>query len=123
MNGVCIAATGRVGTDPEERYTSGGKRMLSFSMIVDESYTATEQRAAPEPIWLRCTAWEDLAATLIEQLRKGASVYVEGKLQHRRWETQQGEPRCGLSVSCSRVDVHGQIGRRAPKPAGRVSAS
>jgi single-strand DNA-binding protein len=115
LNGVHIAATGRLGSDPEQRYSSTGKLMLTFSIAVDENTAATEDRAAPETLWLRCTAWEAMATELAPRLRKGAQVYVEGKLRHGRWETAAGEARCGLNVSCWRVDVHGQLGRQVPR--------
>ena len=115
MNGLHVAATGRLGQDPEQKYTGGGKLMLSFSIAVDQSYGATEDRPAPETLWLRVTCWEALAETLAEQLHKGSLVYVEGKLKHDKWQGNDGTPRCGLSVSAWRVDVHAQLGKSAPK--------
>ncbi len=116
MNGVHVAASGRLGGDPEQKFTRTGKAMLSFSVAVDEPHTtATEDRPAPEMIWLRCVVWEEKADELGAVLRKGSSVYVEGKLKHDKWTGPDGTPRCGLSVSAWRVDVHGQLGRSAPK--------
>jgi single-strand DNA-binding protein len=115
MNGVTIACTGRLGGDPESRFTNTGKAMLVFNVAVDENTQATEERAAPETIWLRCTAWDDLAASLAETLRKGSSVYLEGRLRHGKWQGQDGSPRCGLNVSVWRCEVHGAIGKAAPK--------
>ena len=60
------------------------------------------------------TAWEP-SEELLEQLRKGASVYVEGKLTHGTWTAEDGTPRCGLNLSAWRVDVHGAIGKQAPR--------
>jgi single-strand DNA-binding protein len=114
MNGLHIAACGRVTFDPESKYTQGGKALLVFSMVVDQGYTATEGRAAPEPLYLRVTAWEDTATALVDALKKGSSVYVEGKLKHDRWEGKDGEPKCGLSVAAWRVDLHGQLGKQRP---------
>jgi single-strand DNA-binding protein len=114
MNGLMIACTGRIGGDPETRFTSGGKQQLVFSVAVDENTTATEDRQ-PETLWLRCTAWGDLAETLADQLAKGRAVYVEGRLRHGKWRTASGEDRCGLNVSCWKVEIHGSIGKRAPK--------
>jgi single-strand DNA-binding protein len=121
LNGLLVACTGCLGGDPEEKYTRDGKPMLVFSIAVDENITATEARAAPDTTWLRCTAWEQQAETLGDVLRKGVSVYVEGRLRHGTWETQDGERRCGLSVSCWTVQPLGQIGRRAPRRNGQRS--
>ncbi len=115
MNGLHIACTGRVGGDPERRYTPTGQAMLVFSVAVDENTTATEERAAPETLWLRCTAWGELAETLAETLQKGLPVYIEGRLRHGKWTTAGGEARCSLNVSIWRADLHGAIGRRAPQ--------
>ncbi len=115
MNGLHVAATGRLGQGPEHKYTRGGKAMLSFSIAVDENTTATEDRAVPETTWLRVVAWEELAETLGEQLHKGSAVYVEGKLRLDKWTAKDGTPRAGLSVSAWRVDVHGAIGKSAPR--------
>src|SRR5829696_6927368 len=114
MNGIHIAACGRVTFDPESKYTQEGKALLVFSMVVDQGYTATEGRTATEPLYLRVTAWEDTAEALTNTLRKGNSVYVEGKLKHDRWAGKDGEPKCGLSVSAWRVDLHAQLGKQRP---------
>jgi hypothetical protein len=111
MNGLHWV-TGRVTFDPEQRFTNTGKALVTFSIVVDQGHTvATEERAAPPPIYLRVTAWEP-SEELLEQLRKGASVYVEASTS-----------RCGLNVSAWRVDVHGAIGKGAPRPATRRTAA
>ena len=114
MNGIHMAATGRVTFEPELKYTQGGKALLVFSMVVDQGYAATEGRAAPDPPYLRVTAWDDVAAALADTLKKGGGVYVEGRLKHDKWEGKAGDPKCGLSVSAWRVDLHAQIGKQRP---------
>ena len=121
MNGLHCAATGRVTFDPEQRFTNTGKALVTFNIVVDQGHTvATEEKAAPAPIYLRVTAWEP-SEELLEQLRKGAAVYVEGKLTHGTWTAQDGTPRCGLNVSAWRVDVHGAIGKQAPARSERTA--
>jgi len=116
MNGVSDAFTGRLGGAPDLAYTRDGKPRLSFSVAVDEHTTATEDRAAPDTQWVRVTVWSDLAATLAEELRKGSAVYCEGRVRLDKWpDKTTGEPRSGLSVSAWRCEVHGAIGRNAPK--------
>jgi single-stranded DNA-binding protein len=77
------------------------------------SYTATEDRPAPETQWVRVTVWDDQAATLADVLKQGSAVYCEGKLRLDRWE-KDGEPRAGLSLSAWRCEPHGQLGKNAP---------
>jgi single-strand DNA-binding protein len=112
MNGLHAAATGRVVSDPEQRFTGTGKALVQFTVLVDQQGSATEGHRLPEALFLRATAWEP-SDELLAQLRKGASVYVEGKLTHNQWTTAEGAARCGLNVSCWRVDVHAQIGKNA----------
>src|SRR4051794_1898702 len=91
LNGLHCAFTGRVVGDPEERFTSTGKRMLQFSVLVDHSFTATTDRPAPEGVFVRVTAWEATAEQLAGTLKKGSLVYTEGSLKHASWQTQEGE--------------------------------
>jgi single-strand DNA-binding protein len=72
------------------------------------------RRPAPETQKVRVTVWDKLAATLGEQLHQGSAVYCEGKLKLDRWE-KDGEPRCGLSVSAWRCEVHGALGKSAAR--------
>jgi single-strand DNA-binding protein len=115
VNGLTVGCTGRLGGEAELRYLNSGKALLTFSIAVDQDYTATDDRPAPETLWVKVTAWGELAETLGAQLHKGSAVYVEGRLRLDRWQGKDGEPRCGLSVSAWRVDVHGAIGKQAPR--------
>jgi single-strand DNA-binding protein len=114
MNGLACAFTGRLGGDPELRYSQGGTAMLQFSVAVDENTSATEERAAAETQWVRCTLWGDQATALGDQLTKGCQVYVEGRLRLNRWTSKSGESRSGLNVSAWRCDIHGQLRKTAP---------
>jgi single-strand DNA-binding protein len=115
MNGVTAALTGRLGAEPEMRYSQDGKPRLSFSVAADENSAATEDRPARETTWVRVTVWGDQAEALGGQLAKGSSVYVEGRLRLDKWTAQDGTPRAGLSLSAWRCDPHGQIGKAAPR--------
>src|SRR5207248_740101 len=97
MNGIHCAFTGRLGSDPEQRYTTSGKPLLAIRVAVDETTVESEDRAAPETQWVRVITWEELALELAEKLHRGVAVYVEGRLKHDRWE-RDGQPRCGLSA-------------------------
>jgi single-strand DNA-binding protein len=123
MNGISAAFTGRVGSDPEQKYTQAGKPLLNFSVCVDADSTTTEDRAAPEPLWVRATVWGEAAEHLAAQIKKGGSVYLEGRLRHDKWVGRDGDPRCGLSLSAWRCDVHGQLGRSAPKREREAAAA
>ena len=115
MNGLHCAFTGRIGSDPEKRYTRAGKVMLTFSVAVDENVVATEDRPAREITWVRCTVWDDHAEALEETLTKGRLVYVEGRLRQNTWTAADGTERHGLNVSAWLVQPMGAIGRQAPR--------
>src|SRR5262249_23534726 len=99
------------------KYLANGTALLSFSVAVDQSYSAEEQRAAPEPLRVRVTVWADLAEALADQLHKGSAVYIEGKLTLSQWTARHAGARAGLNVSARRCEVHGLIGKAAPQPA------
>jgi single-strand DNA-binding protein len=118
MNGLHCAFTGRLGKDPELRYTMSGKQTLTFSVAVDENSRQTEERPDPaETTWVKVTAWEAKAAELQERgLAKGALVYVEGRLKLDRWTKADDTPQSGLSLSAWTVQPMGQLGeRRRPR--------
>lgn len=89
LNKVMII--GNLGRDPEMRYTPSGKPVTSFSMATTRTWVTTdgERREATE--WFNVVAWRELAEICHQCLAKGAKVYIEGRLQTRCWETQDGQ--------------------------------
>jgi single-strand DNA-binding protein len=112
MNGIHSGFSGRLGADPERRFTKTGKAMLQFSVAVDQNTFEAEDRAAPETMWVRVTAWEP-TEELEGKLKKGALVYCEGRLELDRWTAKDGAERSGLSMSAWVVQPMGQIGRKS----------
>lgn len=108
MNGITAAYTGHVTKDAEVRNTRDGKPWLSFNAAVDATRAADEG-----PTWVRTALFGDAVEAMAPQLTKGASVYVEGRLAMNTWEGKDGQQRTGLSVTASRIEILGQIGRRA----------
>ena len=115
MNGVHCAFTGRLSRDPESKYTSTSRAMLTLSVAVDENTRQTEQRPEVETTCCRVVCWEELADQIAAQLHKGSLVYVEGRLRLERWTAQDGQQRSGLSCSAWTVTPMGQIGQRTPQ--------
>ena len=76
---------GRLGKDPEVKYTKGGQGVTSFSIATDEGYTKDGVKTEKTE-WHRICAWGKLAELCGNYLHKGSLVYVEGKLQTRQWE-------------------------------------
>lgn len=93
---------GHLGGDPTMRYTAGGEAVTTFSVAVDRrSGTGEAQREETE--WFHVVAYEQLAETTNQYLAKGAKVYVEGRLQTRSWEDQEGQKRSRTEVIAQQV--------------------
>lgn len=99
MAGFCKAMIiGNLGKDPEMRYTPGGKPVTTFSVAVNRRSTSPDGEQREETDWFRVTAWNKLAETCNEFLSKGRRVFVEGRLQIRNWEGQDGQKRTSVEI-------------------------
>ena len=82
-----VILLGRLGQDPEVRYTQGGKAVASLSVATSEAWKDKNTGQKQEKTeWHRCIAWDKLAEIIGEYAQKGAQVYCEGKLQTRKYE-------------------------------------
>lgn len=84
---------GNLGADPEVRYTQNSKAVASFSLATTERRKGQDGQAQEQTEWHRCVAWGRLAEICGEYLVKGSKVYVEGKIQTRKWTDQSGVDR------------------------------
>jgi single-strand DNA-binding protein len=82
---------GNLGRDPEMRYTPNGQAVTQFTVAVNRNYKDANGEWKEETEWFRVVAWAALAERTAEYLRKGRKVYVEGRLQTRTWEGQDGQ--------------------------------
>jgi single-strand DNA-binding protein len=88
-----VLLIGNLGRDPEMKYTPQGNPMTTFSMAVSRNRRTPEGDWKEETEWFRIVAWQKLAETCNEYLRKGSKVYIEGRLQTREYTGQDGQPR------------------------------
>ena len=86
-----VMVIGYVGRDPEMRYLPSGKPVTSFSVGATRSWTSSEGEHREETEWFNVVAWGNLAEICKQYLSKGRHVYVEGRLQTRSWEDQEGK--------------------------------
>lgn len=84
LNKVMII--GRLGNDPELKYTPQGQAVCSMTLATDESYKAKDGNMVNKVEWHRIVLWRFLAENAGKYLKKGSQVYIEGKLQTRMWE-------------------------------------
>lgn len=80
---------GRLGRDPEVRYTSGGQGVCNFTMATDESYKDRNGETQKRTEWHRIVLWGKLAEIAQKYLKKGSLVYIEGRIQTRQWDDQR----------------------------------
>lgn len=88
LNKVMII--GNLGRDPEMRYTPSGKPVTSFSLASSRNWITAEGERRDETEWFNVVAWGNLAEICNRYLTKGGRVFIEGRLQTRGWEDQEG---------------------------------
>jgi len=114
-----VILIGRLGNDPEVRYTPDGTAVANFSIATSDEWTdkaTNEKRERTE--WHRIVAWRRLGEICGEYLSKGRQVYVEGKLQTRSWE-KDGVTRYTTEIVASDVQF---LGGKEPVDAHRSPA-
>ena len=94
---------GRLGRDPELRYSQDGKPVCTMSAATDESYTDRNGQRVERAEWHRIVVYGKPAETCAHYLAKGSLVFVEGSLQTRKWKDQQGQDRFTTEIKAHRV--------------------
>ncbi|MFV9505835.1 MAG: single-stranded DNA-binding protein [Oscillochloridaceae bacterium umkhey_bin13] len=84
-----VMLIGRLGVDPELRYTSSGTPVTSFRLAVGRQWRDSQGESRDETEWFSVVAWNKLAKVCQQDLVKGMRVYIEGRLQTRAWDDQQ----------------------------------
>jgi single-strand DNA-binding protein len=109
INRVLLA--GRLTRDPDLRYTPNGTAVCNFSLAVGRRYKDPNSGEWKEDTsFFRTVAWQRQAETCAEYLHKGSAVYVEGSLQSRTWETEDGQRRSVVEVRAHRVQFLDKLG-------------
>ncbi len=108
---------GRLGNDPEMRYTPSGVPVTSFNVAVNRRWTDQNGERQERTTWFRVTAWRKLAETCANYLSKGRLVLVEGEIDASAWTGQDGQPRASLELTARTVQFLGSRGGQdASKP-------
>jgi len=120
-----VILSGRLGADPEMRFTATGTPVTTFRIAVDRPVGRTEggERRQQETDWFNIVAWRQLAETCNQYLAKGRRVLVDGRLQNRSWDGQDGQKRYITEVVANDVvflEGQGQ-GQGQGSPAGARS--
>lgn len=102
-----IQLIGRLGKDPEIKTTQAGQQFARTSLAVDEGYTK-EGRKVDKTEWFNLVIWGKLAEIAGQYLTKGALVYIEGKVQTREWQDQEGNQRRSTEVVAQELIMLGE---------------
>ena len=117
LNRVMII--GRLGADPEIRYTQAGQATCSLRIATDESYTDRDGNRVERTEWHRVAVFQRAAENCNQYLRKGSMVFVEGRLATRKWQDQNGQDRYSTEIRADRVQFLDSKGNGPQKPAQR----
>ena len=98
-----VMLIGRLGRDPEIRYTQSGNAVASFSIATSEYWRDKQGQRQEKTEWHDIVAWDRLADQAQSYLKKGSMVYIEGKLQTRSWDDQQGQKKYRTEIVANQV--------------------
>jgi len=101
-----VILVGRLGRDPEVRYTASGAPVASFSVATSEEWRDKDSGEKKERTeWHRIVAWRRLGEICGEYLHKGSQIYIEGRLQTRAWEDRDGNRRYTTEVVAQNMQM------------------
>jgi len=102
-----VILIGRLGKDPEVKYTPSGAPVAKFTLATDESFKDRTGEQQKRTEWHNIVAWNKLAEICGEYLTKGKQVYIEGSIRSRQWEDQSGNKRTTYEIIASRMQMLG----------------
>jgi single-strand DNA-binding protein len=117
-----VILIGNLGADPEVRYLPNGRAIANIRLATAESWKDKETGQLQERTeWHRIVFYGPLAEIVKEYLHKGSQVYVEGRLQTRKWQGQDGQDRYTTEIVAAEMHMLGGRGGGASAPMDRGS--
>jgi len=111
-----VQLTGHLGADPEMRYTAQGSAVTTFRVASNRSWKDRENNPHEETEWFRIVAWDKLGEICNQYLTKGTRVYMEGRLQTRKWTDREGQERFTSEVVAQDMIILSARGERGSVP-------
>tara|TARA_B100000795_G_scaffold104560_1_gene77146 strand:+ start:339 stop:746 length:408 start_codon:yes stop_codon:yes gene_type:complete len=102
-----VILVGNLGKDPEVRYLDNGVAVANFSLATTENYKNKAGDRVSQTEWHNIVLWRGLAEVAEKYLKKGASVYVEGKIKTRKWEDKEGNTRYNTEILADNMTMLG----------------
>jgi single-strand DNA-binding protein len=112
-----VILVGRLGRDPESRFTSSGQQVCNFTLATDESFKDRAGERQKRTEWHRIVVWGRLAEITQQYLKRGTLVYIEGRLQTRQWDDRSGNKRTTTEIIANGMKIlspRGESGGAGP---------
>jgi single-strand DNA-binding protein len=109
-----VLLLGRLGRDPEIKYTPNGQAVCNFSLATSEKWTGKDGKKGERTEWHKVVVWAKLAELCGEYLHKGSKVFVDGRIQSRKYQGKDGTERTAFEIVAMQVafcDSKGQPGQ------------
>jgi single-strand DNA-binding protein len=108
-----VILVGRLGQNPEVKYTPSGAAVANFSIATNESWVDKAGQKQERTEWHRIVVWGKLAELCSQYLSKGRQAYIEGRLQTRQWQDKEGVTKYTTEVQAQTVQFLGGASREA----------
>jgi single-strand DNA-binding protein len=117
-----VILVGRLGRDPETRYTSSGQAVCNFTLATDETYKDRAGERQKRTEWHRIVVWAKQAEIAQQYLHKGSLIYLEGRIQTRQWDDREGQKRTTTEIVATNFRMLGGRGDASAAAAGAGGA-
>jgi single-strand DNA-binding protein len=117
-----VILVGRLGRDPETRYTGGGQAVANFSIATDETYKDRNGERQKRTEWHKIVVWGKQAEIAQQYLKKGSLLFLEGRIQSREWQDKEGQKRTSFEIVATNFRMLGGRGDGAAVGAGAGAA-
>jgi single-strand DNA-binding protein len=118
-----VILVGRLGRDPETRYTGGGQAVANFSVATDESYKDKNGERQKRTEWHKIVVWGKQAEIAQQYLKKGSLIFIEGRIQSREWQDKEGQKRTSFEIVANNFRMLGGRAESAAAASGGASRS
>ena len=108
-----VILVGRLGRDPETRYTGGGQAVANFSVATDETYKDKNGERQKRTEWHKIVVWGKQAEIAQQYLKKGSLIFIEGRIQSREWQDKEGQKRTSFEIVATNFRMLGGRGDSA----------
>ncbi|MFA5038192.1 MAG: single-stranded DNA-binding protein [Candidatus Omnitrophota bacterium] len=112
-----VLLIGNLTRDPELRYTPGGTAVVNLRMAINRRFKDRSGEMKQEACFMTVVAWDKQAEVCNQYLRKGSPLFVEGRLQTRNWDGNDGKKHSVVEVRAERIQFLGQAGQKQEAPA------